>query len=140
MREQPAGFGNDINVVAAPAFERAIERAVGHIYTAIAVIVFLGASAVLNGAADENVTERERDFPVIAELKRIHVGIESLSSASGQFPVDDSAPGAVVIFVPAQFAETLHQRVVVAPDGRGRVMRRSGDIGVGVRGSRCRGA
>ena len=38
-----------------------------------------------------------------------------------------------VVFAPAQFAETLQQRVVVTPDGCGGVMRRSGDIGVGVR-------
>ena len=88
---------------------------------------------MLNGAADENVTEGERDFSVVAELKRIHADVEGLGSASGQVSVDDSSPGSIVVFAPAQFAETLQQRVVVAPDGSGRVMRRSRDIGVGVR-------
>ena len=88
---------------------------------------------MLNGAADENVTEGERDPSVVAKLKRVHADVEGLGSASGEPSVDDSAPGAVVVFAPAQFAETLQQRVVVTPDGCGGVMRRSGDIGVGVR-------
>ena len=88
---------------------------------------------MLNGAADENVTEGERDPPVVAELKRVHADVEGLGSAPGKLSVDNSAPGAVVVFAPAQFAETLQQRVVVTPDGCGGVMRRAGDIGVGVR-------
>ena len=123
MREQLAGFGDDIDVVAASAFERAIERAVRHIHAAVAVVVLLGAPTVLNGAADKNVTEGERDPSVVAELKRVHADVEGLGSAPGKPSVDDSAPGAVVVFAPAQFAETLHQRVVVAPDRCGRVMR-----------------
>ena len=133
MREQLAGFGDNIDVVAASAFERAVERAVCHIHAAVAVIVFFGAPTVLNGTADENVTEGERDPPVVAELKRVHADVEGLGSAPGKPSVDDSAPGAVVVFAPAQFAETFQQRVVVAPDGSGRVMRRAGDIGIGVR-------